>query len=50
MEDDRNAFETIPGKPTRNRFLRRPRNRWKDNIKMDLKEIVINMRNLIDSA
>ena len=28
----------------------RPRHRWEDNIKMDLKKIVINTRNWIDSA
>ena len=27
-----------------------PRSRWKDNIKMDLKEIGINTRNWLDSA
>ena len=31
-------------------ILGRPRRRWKDNIRMDLKEIGINMRNWVDSA
>ena len=36
--------------PTGNRFFGRPRRRWADNIRMDLKEIGINMRNWVDSA
>ena len=28
----------------------RPRRRWEDNIRMDLKEIGINTRNWVDSA
>jgi hypothetical protein len=31
----RNAYNILVGKP-----LRRPRRRWEDNIKMDLKELV----------
>ena len=31
------------------RSLGRPRRRWQDNIRMDLKEIGINTRNLLDS-
>jgi hypothetical protein len=30
--------------------LGRPRRRWEDNIKIDLKEIGINTRNLVDSS
>ena len=30
--------------------LGRPRRRWEDDIKMDLKEICINTRNWVDSA
>ena len=30
--------------------LRRPSVEWKDNISMDPKEVVINMRKLVDSA
>ena len=30
--------------------LGRPRRRWEDNIRMDLKEIGINTRNWVDSA
>ena len=36
--------------PTGKRPLGRPRHRWEDNIRMDLKEIVINSRNWVDSA
>ena len=31
-------------------YLGRPTRRWDDNIRMDLKEIGINMRNWVDSA
>ena len=37
----------LTGKPTEKRHLRRPRRRWKDNIRMDLEEIGINAGNLI---
>ena len=30
--------------------LGKPRHRWEDNIRMDLKEIEVNTRNKIDSA
>ena len=43
-------FQNLAGTPTGKRPLRRPRRRWKNNIRMDLKEIVINTRNWIDSA
>jgi hypothetical protein len=32
------------------RPLGRPRHRWEDNIRMNIKEIGINMRNWVDSA
>ena len=37
-------------KPTGKRPLGRPRHRWEDNIRMDLKEIGISTRNWVDSA
>ena len=43
------AWRKVGGKPTGKRPLRRPRCRWEDIIKMDLKEIGINMRNWVDS-
>ena len=50
MEESWGAFKILTGKPRGKRPLGRPRRRWEDNIRMDLKEIVINMRNWIDSA
>ena len=47
-EEGRNAFKT--GKPTGKRPLGKLRHRLEDNIRMDLKEIVINERNSVDSA
>jgi hypothetical protein len=35
----RNAYRILVGKPKGNRPLGRPRRRWVDNIKMDLREI-----------
>ena len=35
---------------TGKRSLVRPRSRWEDNIRMDLEEIGINVRNWVDSA
>ena len=40
MEEGRSAFKILTGKPKGKRLLRRPRCRWEDNIRMDLKEIV----------
>ena len=39
MEKGKNALTFLTGKPAGNRALERPRRRWRDNIKMDLKEI-----------
>ena len=41
MEEGRSAFKILTGKYTGKRHLGRPRRRWKDNIRMDLKEIGI---------
>jgi hypothetical protein len=38
MVENRNAYRILVGKSEGRRPLRRPRYRWKDNIKMDLKE------------
>jgi hypothetical protein len=35
----RNAYRIFVGKPEGERPLRRPRRRWVDNIKMDLREM-----------
>jgi hypothetical protein len=39
MGEKRNACRILVGKPERKRALGRPRRRWVDNIKMDLREI-----------
>jgi hypothetical protein len=39
MGENRNAYKRLVGKPERKRPLGRPRRRWVDNIKMDLREI-----------
>ena len=41
IEENRSAFKMSTGKPTGKRPLGRPRHRWEDNIRMDLKEIGI---------
>ena len=48
MEKDRSGFKILTGKPTGKRPLGRPRRRWEDIIRMDLKEIDINSRNWVD--
>ena len=65
MEEVRSAFKILIGTPAGKGPLGRPRSRWEDNIRMDfffisllpnalrsmdLKEIGINRRNLVDSA
>ena len=50
MEEGRRSFKILTGNPTGKRRLGRPRRGWEENIRMDLKEIVINTRNWVDSA
>jgi hypothetical protein len=38
MEEERNAYEILIGKPEEKRPLERPRRRWEGNIRMDLRE------------
>ena len=45
MEEGRSAFKILTSEPTGKRPLGRPRRRWEENIRMDLKEIGINTRN-----
>ena len=45
MEEGRSTFKILTGKPTGKRPLGRPRRRWEDNIRMDLKEICFNTGN-----
>jgi hypothetical protein len=40
MEEKRNVYEILVGKPEWKRPLGRPRHRWKNNIRMILKKIV----------
>jgi hypothetical protein len=39
MGQKRTAYRILVGKPERKRPLGRPRHRWEDNIRMDLREI-----------
>ena len=45
MEKGRSAFKFLGGKHTGNRPLGRPRRRWEEIIRVDLKEIGINRSN-----
>jgi len=45
-----NTSKILTSKLTGKRPLGRPRHRWEDSIKMDLKEIGINKRNWVDLA
>jgi hypothetical protein len=40
MEECRSFFKILTGKPTGKRHLERPRSRWEENIRMDLKEVL----------
>ena len=50
MEKGRSAFKILTGKPTGKIPLERHRRRWENNIRMDIEEIGINTRNLVDLA
>jgi hypothetical protein len=39
MGERRGAYRALVGKPEGRRLLGRPRRRWEDNIKMDLREV-----------
>jgi hypothetical protein len=39
MGERRGAYRVLVGKPEGRRPLERPRRRWEDNIKMDLREV-----------
>jgi hypothetical protein len=39
MGEDRTVYRVLVGKPEEERRLGRPRRRWKDGIRMDLREI-----------
>jgi hypothetical protein len=46
----RNAYTVLAGKPQGKRSLRKPRHRWVNSIKMDVKEIGYGSINYIDLA
>jgi hypothetical protein len=50
MEEKRNVYTLLVGKPEGKRPLGRPRRRWIDNIKMDLLEIVLSVVDWIGLA
>ena len=50
MEEGRSVFRIFTGTPTGKRPLGSPMCKWKDNIKIYLKEISINKRDCVDSA
>jgi hypothetical protein len=39
MGEERNSYRILVGKPEGNRALGRPRRRWVDNIKIDVREM-----------
>jgi hypothetical protein len=50
MGKGRGAYRVLVGRPEDKRPLGRPRPRWEDNIKMDLREIGIDGANWIQLA
>ncbi|KAJ4430106.1 hypothetical protein ANN_22316 [Periplaneta americana] len=50
MGESRNAYRVLVGRPEGKRPLGRPRGRWEDNIKMDLREVGYDDRDWIDFA
>ena len=50
MEEDKSPFKILTGNPTGTRPLGKRMRRWEDSIRMDLKEIGINMKSWIVSA
>ena len=50
MEVGWRVLKILTGKTTEKRPLGRPRRRWEDNIRIDLKEICVNTRNWVDSV
>ena len=45
MEESRNARRVLVQRPEEKRPLERPKRRWEDNIKMNLKNVGCNARN-----
>ena len=45
IEESKSAFKILTSTPRGKRPLGKPRLRWEDYVRMDIKEIDINMRN-----
>jgi hypothetical protein len=50
MEEGRGVYRVLIGRSNSNRPLGRPKHRWEDNIKLDLREIGIDGTNWIQLA
>jgi hypothetical protein len=50
MREGRGVYRVLVGRPESKRPLGRPRRRWEDNIKLDLREIEIDGANWIRLA
>jgi hypothetical protein len=50
MGEERGAYRILVGRPEGRRQLGRPRRRWEDNIKMDIREVGWKDMNWIDLA
>ena len=50
IEEGRQNFKILTGRSTGKEHSARSRRIWKDNIRMDLKEICISTKNWVDSA
>jgi hypothetical protein len=50
MGERRGAYRALVGKPQGRRPLGRPRRRWEDNIKMDLREVGCGGADCLDLA
>ncbi|KAJ4440066.1 hypothetical protein ANN_08197 [Periplaneta americana] len=50
MGESRNAYRVLVGRPEGKRPLGRPRRRWEDNVKMDLREVGYDDRDWINLA
>jgi hypothetical protein len=50
MEEEKNVYRVLVGRPKGRRPLVRPRRKWEDNLKLDLREIGIDGANWIQLA
>ena len=50
MKEDGSVLKILTGKPTGKRPLGRPRRKWEDNVRMNLKETANNTRNCVGLA